>query len=278
MATSKHTAVSGIYVILNTKTNKVYIGKALDIKKRWRQHKYQLNGGYHSNEHLQRAWVKYGAKAFKFQKLEYCSLDELNAREQHHIAIYKARGMCYNLTDGGEGASGRTHTDEARQKISNSLKGHAVSEESRQKMSAAQKGKKMPPKSEETRRKSSIANKGKKPAPISEEGRRKISAANKGRIVSEETRRKISESHKHRAPVSDEARRKMSAAQMGKKHAPVSEETRQKMRDAQKNRDPEIRQKISDTLKGHAVSEETRRKISETKKLRFALKKLEQSE
>lgn len=91
----------------------------------------------------------------------------------------------YNLKVGGEGGS---------------VKGRFVSEETRQKLSAIKKGKPMPPFSEEHRRKLSIANKGTpKPArskTMSDEHKQKISVAKKGRHLSEETKRKISESRR----------------------------------------------------------------------------------
>jgi excinuclease UvrABC nuclease subunit len=37
--------ITGIYQILNTVDGKIYIGKARDIKCRWRNHRYQLKKG-----------------------------------------------------------------------------------------------------------------------------------------------------------------------------------------------------------------------------------------
>ncbi len=80
-----------------------------------------------------------------------------------------------------------------------------------------------------TKRKISINNarywKGKKRI-ISEETRKKMSEAGKGRIISEETRRKLSEFGKNR---SEEHRRKLSESQKGRI---VSEKTKQKLREA----------------------------------------------
>ena len=93
--------------------------------------------------------------------------------------------------------------------------------------------------SEETRRKISESKKGKKRAPFSEEHRRKMSEAKKGRTFSEETRRKMSEAKKgkHR---SEETRRKISEAIKGEKHPLFgkhhSEETRRKMSESHKRK------------------------------------------
>ena len=71
------------------------------------------------------------------------------------------------------------HSEESKQKLSESLKGRDVSEETRQKRRKAMLGKKMPPCSEETKKKISKAKKGKH---LSEETKRKISEANKGHV------------------------------------------------------------------------------------------------
>lgn len=81
-------------------------------------------------------------------------------------------------------------------------KGKTVSEESRRKMSDAKKGKKRKPFTEDTRRKMSDAKKGDN-NPFygkfhSEETKQKMSESHKGRTFSEESRRKMSEAAKRR--------------------------------------------------------------------------------
>ena len=49
----------GIYKIENKVNGKVYIGQSVNIKKRWKQHKYELNSNNHVNKHLQASWNKY---------------------------------------------------------------------------------------------------------------------------------------------------------------------------------------------------------------------------
>jgi hypothetical protein len=90
-------------------------------------------------------------------------------------------GPLTNLTDGGEGSSGRLNTKETKEKISNSLKGHKVSEETRKKQSKIKKGKEP-------------WNKGKKNSQV---------AWNKGKknIYSEETKKKMSEAVKNRVYI-----------------------------------------------------------------------------
>ena len=96
--------------------------------------------------------------------------------------------------------------------------------------------------SEETRRKISESNKG---HPVSEETRRKIGDGNRGKLKSEETIRKWKESHKGYTP-SEETRRKIAEGNRGKH---LSEETKKK---------------IGDANRGRRASLETRRRMSES--------------
>jgi len=91
-----------------------------------------------------------------------------------------------------------------------------------------------------------------------------ISKHHRGKVVSEETRRKISESGKGRV-LSEETRRKLSEAQKGRVQ---SEETKRKLSEANKGKvlTEEHKKKLSESNKGHRHTEEARRKISEARK------------
>ena len=81
-----------------------------------------------------------------------------------------------------------------------------------------------------------------------------IGGSAKGKNVSEETRKKLSESHKGQTPWNK-----------GKHH---SEETKKKISEAQKGKmlSEEAKNKLSEYNKGKKLSEETKKKISECKK------------
>jgi len=113
---------------------------------------------------------------------------------------------------------------------------------------------------------------------VSEETKRKLSEAAKRRTHTEETRRKIGEANKRRT-VTEETRRKMSETRKGKKHylfgKSIPEEIRRKMSEANKGRThtEESKRKIGEANKGEKnpnfgkkASEETRRKMSEARK------------
>ena len=93
----------------------------------------------------------------------------------------------------------------------------------------------------------------------SEESKRKMSESHKGQCPSEETRKKISKALKGKKPYerTEETRKRISEALKGKHH-PISEETKRK---------------ISEALKGKKLSEEHRRKLSEANKGKISNRK-----
>lgn len=193
---AKYTPVSCIYVILNTRNGKIYIGQTQDFRERSADHKRQLDRKCHKNIHLQNSWHKYGAKSFKFKILEYCPIEKLDEREQHYLDAHIAKGICYNIAlDAKAPTRGRKFTDEQKQRIAESHKGRTISDETRRKISESEKGKFV---SAETRLKQSAAKKGKPPH-------------NKGKSPSDETRRRSSESHKGKT-ASEETKQRMSIA------------------------------------------------------------------
>ena len=116
---------------------------------------------------------------------------------------------------------------------------------------------------------------------VSNETRRKISDAGKGRTHTPESRKKISDAHKGKT-LSPETRKKLSDINKGKKHTPetcqkMSEshkgktftlEHRRKMSEAAERRPPpslETRRKLSKGRKGKTHTPETRKKLSQNK-------------
>ena len=145
--------IIGIYKILNKNNGKFYIGSSNNLNKRKREHFTALKRGTHINTYLQRSFNKHGEESFEFIILE-CVLDtdSLLSIEQKYIDTLNAcnRSIGYNINElaGGGGLYGKNNpnfgkimTDEQKQKISDTLKGHIVSIESRNKMSKSKKGK-----------------------------------------------------------------------------------------------------------------------------------------
>jgi len=189
---------SGIYQIQNVINNKKYIGSAVDIDRRWKEHLYKLKKGIHENKHLQRAFLKYGENSFEFMILEVVMTPEgLILLEQKYLdELYPE----YNILPTAGSSLGYKHTEESKKKISEAEKGKSLSEKTKKKISEARKGTHYKqPMSEEGRANISEAHKGNHYP--------KMSEAHKGKYPSEETRRKLSEAHKN---PSKETRIKMS--------------------------------------------------------------------
>lgn len=98
-------SIPGIYAITNAVSGTVYIGQAVNIRKRWEVHRCTLEKGKHRNNYLQRAWIKYGPHSFQFSVLEDMSavpMPELTARlNEAEIAALLRFPNSYNLMEAG---------------------------------------------------------------------------------------------------------------------------------------------------------------------------------
>lgn len=200
--------MTGIYKITNILNNKVYIGQAIDIQSRIREHKELLNRNCHTNNHLQCAWNLYGEDKFIFSTVEKCDEKILTQREQFWIDFYGGINSdnTYNQRDAG---SHGTHSEETKLKISKAQKG--VPKKSGRKVS------------KEGKLSLSLSHIGKYP---SMETRQKMSIAQIGRKHTEETKRKIAEKNKQRYINNPELREEMSKRMTGRV---FSEEHRYKL-------------------------------------------------
>ena len=88
----------GIYKIINRVNGKYYVGSSWNLDIRWKRHSVALRGNRHFNNHLQRAWNKYGQNAFEFIVIERCSEDDLLNVEQRYLDIAKTElDNIYNM-------------------------------------------------------------------------------------------------------------------------------------------------------------------------------------
>ena len=197
-----------IYCITNKINNKTYIGqRKCPENKLLETDKYMGSGSY-----LKNAQRKYGLQNFTKEILAITETEEnINLLEEIFIKLYREIGKAeYNIADGGRQIrfSGE-NAIKVYSKISNSLKGHKVSEEHKRKISQSLKGHKF---SEEHKRKMGQSLKGRK---FSEEHKRKMGQSQKGRKHNEETKRKMSQSKKGHK-VSEGTKRKISEIHKGK--------------------------------------------------------------
>lgn len=133
---------SGIYFIVNLITLKLYIGSAVYFARRRSEHFTRLAKNIHHNEHMQRAYNKYGSEAFEFIIIELVDIPDLFEREEYYIAKHRTteEEFGYNKCAYGRGVSGKHHSEETKRKISKSNKGKLIPQERKDRISASLKG------------------------------------------------------------------------------------------------------------------------------------------
>lgn len=166
----------GIYCITNIKNGKFYVGSAVNLRKRWCQHRCQLSNNCHDNPKLQRSWNKHGEQCFVVSVIEHLeSSDNQIEREQYWIDELDVVRRGYNLCPVAGRTSGIKRSEETKKLLSDIAKKRGISPEHRIKLGMAMRGRKLSP---EHIAKVSNALKGRE---VSVETRAKISAANVGK-------------------------------------------------------------------------------------------------
>lgn len=93
--------VTGIYKITNQETDECYIGQAVDVAKRWKDHaKCGLGIDTPANNKLYKAIQEYGIWNFSWELLEKCSKAELTEKENFYIDLYDSKNYGYNSSIG----------------------------------------------------------------------------------------------------------------------------------------------------------------------------------
>lgn len=155
--------ISGIYTITNITNNKIYVGYSKDVFNRKISHYSTLLRQKHANEHLQRAYNKYGKQNIIFEVLEECEEKYLASQENYWCNMLNVHNINYGYNidithpDNKKIMSevtkeklrqinlGKKLSDEHKEKIGNSCKGKTLgrkaTEECKRNMSKARKGK-----------------------------------------------------------------------------------------------------------------------------------------
>lgn len=98
---SSTASICGIYKITNQKNGIVYIGQAVDISTRWKNHaKAGLGIDTPQGNKLYKAMMEDGLENFSFEVLEICSRDQLDEKEKWYIGLYQADQFGYNSNSG----------------------------------------------------------------------------------------------------------------------------------------------------------------------------------
>ena len=134
-----------VYLITNNVNGKRYVGiTCRGYKERYKEHLSQALGTDLDTRSVHYGIKKYGAENFSLICLEKGIPDELaEERERYYIELYHTYyefGIGYNLTLGGGGVVGYKHSQESKDKISKSLKGHVFPEERNKKIQQAMLG------------------------------------------------------------------------------------------------------------------------------------------
>lgn len=111
---------SGVYEIRCSANGRAYIGSAVNIKRRWARHRYDLRSSAHANPHLQRAWNKYGEEAFEFSVIEECDAGCLLDAEQRELDRIESG---FNIRKKADSNVGLKTPEDVRLKISAAKKG-----------------------------------------------------------------------------------------------------------------------------------------------------------
>lgn len=218
--------ITGVYQIQSkTKPKRIYIGSAVNIYRRWNEHRRLLLLNQHHSPKLQNHYNKYGIDDLVFSILvDGLNEDRLLKAEQDFL---DALNPFFNICPRAGNCLGMKLSKEAKAKISESNRRRIISQETKEKMRVALTGKTH---SDEAREKMSKKRKGKK---FSEDHKQKIREANKGKVFTEEHRKRLSESRKKRI-ITEETKRRLSVSHKGEKNSFFgkhhSEESKQKRR------------------------------------------------
>jgi hypothetical protein len=91
------TTKSGIYKITNIKTKECYIGQAVDLASRWKDHaKCGLHIDTPAGNKLYKAMQEYGIWNFSWEVLEEVPPAQLNEKEDYYIQLYDSVNFGYN--------------------------------------------------------------------------------------------------------------------------------------------------------------------------------------
>lgn len=94
---------TGIYKITNQKTKECYIGQAVDLASRWKDHaKCGLGIDTPAGNKLYKAIQDFGIWNFSWEVLEICPRDQLNEKEKYYIGLYDSKNFGYNSTSGNK--------------------------------------------------------------------------------------------------------------------------------------------------------------------------------
>jgi group I intron endonuclease len=213
--------VSGVYMILNRLNGKCYVGSAVCLFERSRDHLGALRRQKHFSKKLQNAYNKHGEEAFEFSVLSIvedvgAEFKLLIAEEQRWIDVKEAWKVGYNTSRYACHVPERVIRGmDVREWQSFVLSGRPLSESHKRALSEAAKCK--PPMSEEQKIKIGVSSskmwKNEQIATRIKNSLKGRPVWNKGGTFSDESCQKMSESHKNSQVAYDSAVANLATAQ-----------------------------------------------------------------
>ena len=89
---------TGIYKITNLTNGMCYVGQAVNVADRWKQHiKRGMGAEAPTRNKLYPAMLAIGVENFSFELIEDCTKEELNEKEQYWQDFFKAKEFGYSI-------------------------------------------------------------------------------------------------------------------------------------------------------------------------------------
>ena len=89
---------TGIYKITNLDNDKCYVGQAVNLAERWKQHiKRGVGADTPTRNKLYPAMMSIGVERFSFEVVEECGREQLDAREDYWQDYFKAKEFGYSI-------------------------------------------------------------------------------------------------------------------------------------------------------------------------------------
>lgn len=172
-----------VYSITHRATGREYIGvTSRPVEQRWREHLADARVGRGS--FLHRAIRKHGSEDFDFRvRASLPTIEEAWLAERILVAF---ENPAFNLTNGGEGTPGWSHTESTRAKISAALKASDALKAANRAAGLRKRGRKLSEAHRQALKQAHVGFTGRTHSP---EARAKLSA----RSISPETRQRMSE-------------------------------------------------------------------------------------
>lgn len=107
---------SGVYRWRHLITGKSYVGSSINLGRRFRDY-YNYNFITHvknKNMYIYRSILKHGYSHFKLEILEYCTVEDIRAREQYYLDLLNPE---YNLLQTAGSSLGFKHSEESLAKM-----------------------------------------------------------------------------------------------------------------------------------------------------------------